>query len=191
MLVAGDIRHFAEAGLTSALHRKQANETGKQRSIDPLPLSGRMPGDDRRLYADRGPHPSDEIPDRNADARRASVRLSSDAHEAGHALRDLIYARQMAVRPGSAKSADAGVDQPRIARREHLVGQSHLFHRAGLEVFDDDVGDIRHLPHQIEGTFFTKIDADAALVAVDGQKRHAFTGVKWRGLTVEIAFRQR
>ena len=55
--------------------------------------------------------PAQQVGDRDADAHRALARQAGDRHQPAHALRDLVEARPLAIRPVLAEARDAGVDR--------------------------------------------------------------------------------
>ena len=65
--------------------------------------------------------PARQIGHRNADAHRPTPGHPGDRHQPAHALRDLVEARTVAIRPVLPEAGDAGIDDPRIDRLQALV----------------------------------------------------------------------
>ena len=65
---------------------------------------------------------------------------------------------------------EAHVDHPRVDLRQRRVIEAVLAHRAGLEVFGDDVGTRRKLARNIGAFRQMEVDRDALLVAVEHRK---------------------
>ena len=155
--------------LALALHVEHANEAGKQRRLNALPFAGRHALDDGGLDAERRPHSGAHIADRQADAHRSALLRAGYAHEAGHALRDLIDAGPISVRSIAAKAGDVRVDQTRVRLFERVIAEAHVLHGAGLEVLDEDVGLGRQLRDQSDAFRLAEVEHKTALVAMDAQ----------------------
>ena len=94
------------------------------------------------------------------------------AGQAGHAQRpargqrDRVEALVAAPRPESAEALDRGVDQPRAAFAQVRVAEPEAIHRAGREVFQDDVDVLRQRAEQVAALIRLEVERDAALVGV-------------------------
>src|SRR5207244_3083397 len=82
----------------------------KQRRLDVLALLRFLALEQRGHDAERAEQSRAEIGDWNADAHRALSRQASDRHQPAHALRDLVEARPLFVRPVLAEAGDRAID---------------------------------------------------------------------------------
>ena len=80
---------------------------------------------------------------------RVGCSSAGDAHQARHALRDLIEAGPLGVGAVGAEAGDVAVDQARIARAQRVGAEPELRHHRRAEVLDDDVGLRRHPPEHV------------------------------------------
>src|SRR5256885_4838026 len=87
-------------------------------------------------------------------------------HEAAHALRDLVEARPVAVRPVLPEAGYAREDDARVDLRERLVIDAQAELHIGTIVLDDDVGGLRELHEDCHTLLRLQVEGDRALVAV-------------------------
>ncbi len=114
----------------------------------------------------RGEQSGAEIGDRNADADRPLPRQAGDRHQPAHALRDLIEARPIGIRPVLAEAGNAGIDDARIDLGERLVVDAEPLLHVGPEILDHDVGLLDHALEGGEAFGRLQIERHAALVAM-------------------------
>ena len=88
----------------------------------------------------RGQHAGHQIGDRDADPKRRTVRIASDAHQAALGLHDRVVAGLESPRPRLSEAGDRRVNQlwPRVLERR--VVEAEARERPGPEVLDDDIG---------------------------------------------------
>ena len=133
---------------------------------DVLPFAGHLALVQRSQNAERAEQPGAQVCDRNADTHRTLPRQPGDRHQPAHALRDLVEARAVLVRPVLAETGDAAehyalVDLPEV----FVVDAKPAFH-VGPEVLDHDVGLLDHLEQRRAARGILQVYCDAALVAV-------------------------
>ena len=107
-----------------------------------------------------------EVGDRNADAHRPLARQAGDRHQPAHALRDLVEAGPVGIRPILAETGNAGVNDARIDLGEGLVVDAEPLLHVGPEILHHDVGFLDHALEggQPRGRF--QVQRHAALVAM-------------------------
>ena len=110
--------------------------------------------------------PALKIGNRNADAHRPVSRQAGDRHQPAHALRDLVEAGPVGVRPILAEAGDAGVDEARIDARQRLVVDAQALLHAGPEILHDHVRLLHHALERGEAFRRLEVQRHAALVAV-------------------------
>ncbi len=114
-----------------------------------------------------------QVDNRRAAAYRRAIGLAGEAHQAAVRLqREIVGAH---VRKGTflAVGIELAVDHAGIDRAQRLVAQAEALHRARAKIVDDDVAAFRHAQRSGPAGVRRKVDADAALVAVEGNKRGA------------------
>ena len=106
----------------------------------------------------------------DADLLRLAVRLSGDAHQAGHALDDEVIAGAMRIGAGLAEAGDRAIDQARVERGERGIVQPVFRKAPDLEILDHHIG----VGHQATDGFLApgraEIDGDRFLAPVGGMK---------------------
>ena len=103
----------------------------------PWPETSRSKQRDENAH--RAEDPGRQIGDRNADAHRPLPRQAGNRHQPAHALRDLVEARAVAIRPALPETGDAGVDQARVDRLQRLVVDAKAGFHVGPVVLDHDI----------------------------------------------------
>ena len=93
----------------------------QQRAFDPLALARHLALQQRDEDAHRAEDAGRQIGDRDADAHRPLSRQAGDRHQPAHALRDLVEAGAVAIRPALPEARDAGIDEARVERLQRLV----------------------------------------------------------------------
>ena len=120
MIVAGLLRHLALDQIAGGLKVEHENLGLQQRGLDCLSLAGFFPLQQRDQNAQRREQASAEIGDRNTDAERPLPSRTGDRHQPAHALRNLVEAGPVGVRPALAEAGNAGINQTRINPRQGL-----------------------------------------------------------------------
>jgi hypothetical protein len=92
--------------------------------------------------------------------------LAGHRHQPAHALHHLVDAGPVLVGAVLAERRDAGVDQPRILRRQRLVVELEPRLHVGPEVLDQHVGPLDHLVKDRAALVAAQVERHAALVAV-------------------------
>ena len=169
VVVARYAGRVPQAQLALALHREQADQASQQGGFHQLTAAAGVARDHRPQHAQGAPHARRHVANRDAHPRGSGFRHAGEAHEPGHALRDLIHSRPRPVGSGGAKAGDGGEDQARVGRRELCVLHPHVLHGAGLEVLDEDVHVECQLAQQIQTRGVAEVHRDALLVAMDAQ----------------------
>jgi hypothetical protein len=101
----------------------------------------------RELDAVRGEDAREHVADRDPGARRPHLLGAGEAHEAAHALRDLVEARAQAVRTVGAEPGDPAVDELRELLGELLRREPEALHHVGAVVLHEHV-EVRQDAHE-------------------------------------------
>src|SRR5262249_29590208 len=118
---------------------------------------------------DRARHPGGGAGEGHRAAPGRPGGLSGDRRDAAERLHQRLVARRVRPGPRAAERRHRAVDEARIFAGEDLVAETELFHRAGPEVLDENVGRPGQPPHQRYTVGSLEVDADAALVPVVDQ----------------------
>ena len=94
------------------------------------------------------------------------ARQAGHRHQAAHALRDLIEARPLGIRPVLAEAGDAGEHDARIDRPEVGVGDPEPVLDVGAEVLDHYVGALDQAQQDVPPFRRLEVQGQAPLVAV-------------------------
>ena len=125
----------------------------QQRKVDVLPLAADVPVLQRRQNCGRCIHAGDQVADRDARLHRATARFAvrdtGQAHQAAHALKNVVISRQIGKRAVLAKTSDRAIDEPWIDLLQILPGKSVTRERTDLVVLDHHIGYCRKLAHNI------------------------------------------
>ena len=168
MAVADELRLEAGHEIVRRMRLVQRDGAVVERRVDELALAGAVALVERHHDADRGVHAGREVDHRYADAHLAALGRAVDRDEAGRGLDHGVVAGEAAQRAVGAEAGDAGMDQPRELRCQHVVvADAPLFHRAGLEVVDQHVGRLEQLQQDVAALRLGEVERDRALVAVD------------------------
>ncbi len=144
MIVAGLLGDLAADQIARRLKIEHENLRLQQRGLDVLALVRFLALEQRDQDAERREQSGAEIGDRNADAHRPLPRQAGDRHQPAHALRDLVEAGPVGVRPVLAEAGNAGIDQARIDLGEGLVVDAEPLFHVGAEILHHDVGLLDH-----------------------------------------------
>ncbi len=123
--------------------------------------------DDRGVDRDGGVEAGADVTDGHADAAGRLALVAGDAHDAAHALHDHVIGRVLGVRAGMAEARSRRVDELRVLGVQRLPAVAQLFHRAGPEVLDHDVGLLEQLLEDLAVGIGLEVERDALLAAID------------------------
>ncbi len=140
----------------------------KQRHVDKLAFTGLQRVDQCRF--DRGDRidAGKDIGDRDACLHRLPVRLAGDRHEAGHALDNIVVARESGIGTGLAEAGNRTIDQSRIDLLKALVIEP-VFHQATkFEIFDQHVGGHDQPSNESLAFLSLEIGDDGTFAAIGG-----------------------
>ena len=136
------------------------------RGVDHLALAGFLRLDDAREHAERQiERPAAEIADH---AERDRRRLALAAHGVERAgQRDVVQvvARGIGERALLAPAGDAAVDEARIAREARVGPEPEALGDAGAKTFDQRVGALDELQHELDGFGPLQVELDRAAAA--------------------------
>ena len=167
--VAHPERDHSPGDIGAGLVDHAGQRGGQEAGLDVLALAGRVPvmqgGQDRdgRVQARH------DVEHRDARPVRRPVRVTGQAHQAGHGLDHEVVAGQV-LAPGRAETADRGVDDGRVDGADRVVVEAELGEPAGLEVLHEDVRAPGELLRQREVALLAQVQRHRPLVAVDGQE---------------------
>ena len=122
--------------------------------------------------AHRGVHAGEQIGHRHTDFLRAAIQivaLAGHAHQAAHALDDVVVARARRIGAALAKTRQAAIHQARVDGLQAGVIEPVARHVADLEVLDEHVAVLGQLAHQRLALRLGNVAGNAALVAVGAQ----------------------
>ena len=140
MVVAGLPRHLAGQQPARRLEIEHEDHRLEQARVHPAAFAGGLALEQRHHDRERQKVAGREIGDRDADPHRHGAGMAGDAHEAAHALGDLVDAGPMPVGTGLAEARDRGVDDPGIDAPHGLVVDAEAVLDPDPHVLDDDVG---------------------------------------------------
>ena len=105
-----------------------------------------------------------QIGDRNADAHRPLPGQAGDRHQPAHALRDLVEARALAIRPVLAEAGNAAEDDALVDLLQALIVDAEPRLDVRPVVLDHDIGLLDHAPEGGDPARSFQVERDAALV---------------------------
>ena len=166
MIVAGLFRHLTFGEPARGLEIQHEYLRLQERRLHPLSPAGALPLDQSQEDPLRAENPGSEIGDRNADAQRPLPRQTGDRHQTAHALRDLVEAGPVAIRPVLPEAGDRGQNDARIDCFQRCVIDAQPVLHIRPEILDDDIG-LGHQPaeHRDAARIF-QIERHTALVAL-------------------------
>src|SRR3546814_2872009 len=100
---------------------------------------------------------------------RLAVRLAGQAHDAAHALGEVVVAGARRVGSRLAEAGDRAVDEAGMALLQVVVAEPVAREVPDLVVLDQDVAVADQLGRQLLALGLGDVDADGALVAVGGE----------------------
>ena len=157
----------------------------QQRAVHPLSLARDFALQQGHQDAQCAVQTSTQIGHRQARANGPVLGLTGHAHQAAHALDDLVKPRAPGIGPVLPKARDAGQDDAGVHFGERLVVKAQFIFDIGTPVFYHHIG-LGHQAHEhLHGTRFFEVQRHRALVAVDVLKvaalavggKHGLVGV--------------
>ena len=110
-------------------------------------------------------HRRELVADGNAHAARLRRGIADDVAQPAHCLADRAIAGARGIGPRLAEAGDAHHDQARIDRAQLLIAQVPALHRAGPEIFDQDVAFANQVAHDLLAFRLAQVQRDRFLVA--------------------------
>ena len=148
----------------------QAGEGGIQhRHIDKLSLSGLFPVIQGRRDGAEGIQPGKHVAGRGPAAHGRAIRLTGQAHQSAHPLNDHIQRASGTVWTRIAKAGDRHINDPGIGCGNDIITQAHALHRAGFEIFHQNVRFFHQLQQHLLICLRLQVQGDALLTALDRQ----------------------
>ena len=166
MVVAGLARHLVADRPARRLEVQHGDLGGEQVALHPLALAGLLALQQRHQDAHRAEDAGGQVGHRDADAHRALAGQAGDRHQPAHALRDLVEAGTLAIRPVLAEARDAGIDQPRIDRSQRRIVDAEAELHVGAIVLHQHVGALHQALQDRHAVGRLQIERHAALVAM-------------------------
>jgi hypothetical protein len=157
-------------------HRHVDEDT---RSIRPASDQGAADGERRR-------HAGERVGDRVADAQWRALARARDAHHPGQALDDLVVGRGGLHRTLLAEPGDRRVHQPRVDRRQGLVGEAEPSHDTRPEVLDQHVRPLHQALEDRLAILGLQVERHRSLAGVLRQERSAHLGCVEGGVRAQL-----
>ena len=138
----------------------------QQVALHPLPLTGALAFPQRSEYAQRRMQAGGQIGHRRAGTHRAFTRMTGDAHEATHALRDLIKTRPLAVGAILTEAGNRGQDDARVDLAQRLVVDAKAELHIRAKVLHHHIGSLDQRIENGATLFRLHVQGHGALVAM-------------------------
>src|SRR5947208_6562484 len=97
--------------------------------------------------------------------------MPGDRHDAGHRLQFAVEGGGAALRAVLAEAGNGTIDQARVERAQRFVAEAETLHDPRPEILPHDVRVGREALGDLDCGGLRKVERDAALVAVDAEKR--------------------
>ena len=180
-LVGNDLRVAAAVAgkrLTRLVKDGEAGRVREQDAVEqghvhPLPFTRATAADERGQDALDGEEAAHGVGHGRPHESRAAVGVSRDGHEPAYRLRERVQAGLRSPRPRWPESRERAIDQAQIHRPERRVVDAELLGHAIPEGLDDHVGGGGHTVKGSTALGGGEIEAQAALVAIDGEVKNA------------------
>ena len=176
MIVPRLPRHIAIDQPARGLEIEHEGLCLQQRGMDPLPLAGFFPFQQRQHHALGSKQTGGQIGDRNADPHRPLPRRAGDRHQAAHPLGDLIETRPLGIGSVLAEPGNARHDNPRVDCRQGIV----IDPQPGLHIRAVILHHHISLGHQLEENLLAgrllQIEGQRAFVAMEVLEIRGVTG---------------
>src|SRR5438128_7513803 len=182
-------RDLTSREISSRLVGEEREQRIVEGDIDVAALAGGCSLDERREDRVGSEHPRRDIADGNADLGRRPIGRRVHAHHPRRALGDLVVTRECGL--VLAESADRRVDERRLQSLQPRGSKAEPFHRAGFEVFDDDVAGLRQGLRDVKGFLLLEIEDHASLVPVHGEEIGRLASYEWRPPLARVVARGR
>ena len=164
MVSTRDARHLAAEEPPGALEGVHPDHAGQQRRPDHAPDAGRVPLVQRGHDAVGEVHAGQEVGDGYADLGR--LLGAGHRHQAALALRDLVVAGAVRLRPVVPEAGDAADHQARVELVEPLDGEAEAVEHADPEVLQQHVGAAYQRSEDLRVVGVLEVEDDRLLVAV-------------------------
>ena len=116
-------------------------------------------------------NPAHEIDEGRAGLNRRPVGKAGYAHDARGGLDRHVHRQIVAVGPADAEPGTGGVDQPRVYLPQPAPADAETVHRAGREIFEQDIGALDHAEKQFAAALVLEVQRDRVLVLIQHRKR--------------------
>ncbi len=145
----------------------------EQRDVHALPLARPAARDQRRENALRREQAADGVDHVRSDQRRTALGLAGHGHDAADGLRERVEPGLVAPRPVGPERRQGAVDEPGIERPERRVVDAELLGHAVAVALEHDIRGSHQAIEGFAAQGVPEIDAEGALVAVDGEMQDA------------------
>jgi hypothetical protein len=170
LAVAVRLRMLAVAQIAGQVRGHQDHRHVQHRHVDALALPGPFPLEQRRGQRE-GAHRAGRVIDRRrAELHRMHGLGPGHRHDPGGRLDHVVIGGLAAARPVLAEGGEAGVDQPRIDRRQRRVAKAERVEGAGAIVLHEDIGRGGQAADDVASLRGLQIDGDRPLVRRLGEK---------------------
>ena len=166
VIVADLLRHLVRHHPARGLEIEHRDQRLQERGGDPLAFAGLLALEQRGDDAEREVDAGTGVADGDPGAHRAFAGPAGDRHEPAHALRDLVEAGAVGVRPVLPEAADAGVDDARIDLAHRLVIDAEPQFHLRPVILNDHIRGLRHLLEDRHPFGRLEVQRHAPLVAV-------------------------
>jgi hypothetical protein len=179
-LVARRIDRGHERLAVQVLDHHPRGEALEHRDLDLLALAGARLVIERCEDVGEQGHRAGLVGDDGRHVARLAHDRGLQRRQPGGGLDDVVVGRLVAVRSGRPEAVGADVDEPRVDRAKHLVGEPESPRRLRTVVVDEHVRLLGE-PHQdLPRRFLLEVEHDGPLVAVHRQVERAHVGVAHR-----------
>ena len=154
---------FAAQRKIHRLNHRRFNERPLARRVTP-----------KQRLQDAGIHvdTAHDVDRRAAGPRRWTARFPGNAHQPAGRLDGMIHGKLVPVGAGEAVTGGGGIYQPRIDFPHHRPAQSQPVHSARREIFQQDVGLLRHFLQDFLAAQRLQVDRHAFLVGIEHGECH-------------------
>ena len=168
------LRNLAGQKVVDRLVGVNRDDAVQKGHVDVLAFTAHMPVFEGREDGGGRVHASQQVADREAafHGRRAglAVRNAGDAHQAAHALEDIVISGKRRVGTVLAEAGDRAVHQARVDLAQVVIRESPACQRAHLVILDQNIGVTRKPPNDLLAFGTGEIDGDGLLAAVGAQE---------------------
>ena len=144
--------------------------TVQQRRIDALAPACVSLVEQGRHYRPVGHHPGEKVHQREAYPQGPPIGLSGQVHQAAVGLDNQVVSGHVGHGSGAPVTGDGAIDNIRVDGGHGVVAQPHAVQGAGPETLHHHVGLGRQPQNDVNPFLLLQVEAQAALVAVEGQE---------------------